>query len=357
MAERSGWGAEKPPSPAGGVVDLWDLGTGERIRRLAEWLTRDPYYRPATMAAFTADGRVVLAPGTGTVPAQGVRPGQPSDGAAALLDPLTPRRLRSFAGGWHYYTAAIALSPDGRTLYLSFDTSEIVAFEVATGGQRRTVHGHAGCVRSLAMAREGRHLLSGSDDAFALLWDTTPAGAAKPRKEPLTEDAADELWAALAGSAANRLTPRWPTWRPRRTGRGAPAARAETVARRPDRLRARPHFRRPGWRGLYHTREGVTAAGGWGELAVPGVRKRLAKAESAEVRRRALHFLDRFDPATLKPDRLHQLRAVELLEGIATPAAADVLSELAKGSVESPLTREAAAALERLRRQGRTQAK
>ena len=52
-----------------------------------------------------------------------------------------------------------------------------------------------------------------------------------------------------------------------------------------------------------------------------------------------------------------QLRAVELLERIATPAARDVLSELAKGAAEAPLTREAAAALERLRRPGRTQAK
>ena len=95
----------------------------------------------------------------------------------------------------------------------------------------------------------------------------------------------------------------------------------------------------------------------WGERAVPGVRKRLDKAESEEVRKRAHVFLDRFDPATLKPERLRRLRAVELLEGIATPAAREVLSGLAKGAAEAPLSREAAAALERLRRQGRTQAK
>ena len=88
----------------------------------------------------------------------------------------------------------------------------------------------------------------------------------------------------------------------------------------------------------------------FGELAVPGARKRLAKAESAEVRRRAQEFLDRFDPPKPSPGRLRQLRAVELLEGIATPAARDVLSELAKGAAEAPLSREAAAALERLRR-------
>src|SRR5262245_20730810 len=52
-----------------------------------------------------------------------------------------------------------------------------------------------------------------------------------------------------------------------------------------------------------------------GELAVPGVRKRLARTESAEVRKRAENFLDRFDTVTLKPDRLRQMRAVELLEG------------------------------------------
>src|SRR5262249_35697209 len=142
VAERSGWRSENPPSPAGGVVDLWDLGTGQRIRRLAEWLSYGWHFRPGTMATFTADGRVVLAPGTGTVPAQGGRPEQPSQGGAALLDPTAPRWVRSFASMSYYYTAAIAISPDGRTLYVSFDTNFIAAFEVATGKLRRTLHGH-----------------------------------------------------------------------------------------------------------------------------------------------------------------------------------------------------------------------
>jgi hypothetical protein len=88
----------------------------------------------------------------------------------------------------------------------------------------------------------------------------------------------------------------------------------------------------------------------YGESAVPGVRKRLARAVSLEVRRRTEQFLDRFDPPTPAPDRLRQLRAIELLEAIATPAAREVLSELAKGAAEAPLSRDAAAALERLRR-------
>jgi WD40 repeat protein len=351
VAERSGWRSENPRPPAGGVADLWDLGTGQHIRRLAEWHQLDWYFQPATMATFTADGRIMLAPGTGTIPAQGGRPEQPSTGWAALLDPLTPRWLQSFAGEWHYYTAAIAVSPDGRTLYLCSDTSEIRVFEVATGKQRRILYGHAGCVRTLAMAPDGRRLLSGSDDAFALVWDTTPAGAAKPRKEPLTAAGADELWAALAGPEAQpayaamadlAAAPDLAVALLRRELKPAPAAPTDAELDRTFADLDSDDFA---------TREKASRRlAGWGESAVPGVRKRLAKAESAEVRRRALDFLDRIDPATIKPERLRRLRAVELLEGIATPAARDVLAELARGAAEASLTLEAAAALERLRR-------
>jgi hypothetical protein len=351
VAERSGWRSENPPAPAGGVADLWDLGTGQHIRRLAEWLKLAWNFQPATMATFTPDGRVVLAPGTGTVPAQGGRPEQPSAGAAALLDPLTPRWVQSFAGVWQYYTTSIAVSPDGRTLYVSGDTSEIRAFEVATGKLRRTLYGHAGCVRSLAMAPDGRRLLSGSDDDFALLWDTTPAGAAKPRKEPLTDAAADGLWSALAGEDAGAAfaamadlaaAPNRAVALVRRELKPAPAAPTDDQL---DRTFADLDSED------FATRDGASRRlAEYGELAVPGVRKRLARTESLEVRKRALDFLGQFDPPTPSPDRLRRLRAVELLEGIATPAARDVLSELAKGAAEAPLTRDAAAALQRLRR-------
>jgi WD40 repeat protein len=351
MAERSGWRSENPPSPAGGIIDLWDLGTGQRIRRLAEWLKLDWNFQPATMATFTADGRIMVAPGTGTVPAEGGRREQPSTGWAALMDPLTPRWVQSFAGEWHYYTAAIVVSPDGRTLYLCSDTSEIRVFEVATGKQRRILYGHAGCVRSLAMAPDGRHLLSGSDDAFALLWETTLAGAAKPRKEPLTAAGADELWAVLASPEAQ------PAYAAMADLAAAPDRAVALLRRELKPLPAAPTNDQLGrlFADLdsedFATREKAShRLVEWGELAVPGVQKRLAKTESAEVRRRALAFLDQFDSPTPTPGRLRQLRAVELLEGIATPAARDVLAELAKGAAEAPLTLEAAAALERLRR-------
>jgi len=213
------------------------------------------------------------------------------------------------------------------------------------------LYGHAGCVRSLAMAPDGRRLLSGSDDDFALLWDTTPAAAAKPRKEPLTAAGADGLWVALAGPEAQpayaamadlAAAPDRCMALVRRELKPAPAAPTDAEL---DRTFADLDSK------VFATREKASRRlAEWGELAVPGVRKRLVKTESAEVRRRAQEFLDRFDPATLKPDRLRQLRAVELLEGIATPAARDWLSELAKGAAEAPLSREAAAALERLRR-------
>jgi hypothetical protein len=310
------------------------------------------------MATFTADGRIAMAPGTGTIPPEGGRPEQPSAGWAALLDPLTPRWLQSFAGEWHYYTAAIAVSPDGRSLYLSSDTSEIRAFEVATGKQRRILYGHAGCVRTLAMAPDGRRLLSGSDDMFAVLWDATLAGAAKPRKDPLTAAAADALWVTLASPDA-------PAAFTAMADLAAAPDRAVALVRRelkpvrtlPTDAELDRTFADLGSDDFATREQASRRLAEFGESAAPGVRRRLAKAASAEVRRRAQDFLDRFDPATLKPDRLRQLRALELLEGIATPAARDVLSELAKGAVEAPLTLDATAALERLRRQGRTQAK
>ncbi len=275
---------------------------------------------------------------------------------------MAARWVRSFTpaptppGVTHRYTGATALSPDGRTLYVSYNSGEIVGYEVATGQPRRTLAGHRGFVGALGLTRDGRRLLSGGHDGSALLWDLALAAAARPRKEALTAAAAEKLWetaatgearAAFAALADLAAAPGLAVEVLRRQVKPAPAAPTNADL---DRL-----FKAMDSDDFDARRKASRELGELGEPAVPAVRRRLELAPSAEVRRRAREFLDRFDKAELSPERLKQLRAVELLEGIGTPAAKALLAELAKGAAGAPLTLDAAAALARLepRRAGR----
>ncbi len=336
---------------ADGVADLWDLAGGRRVRRLAESAGT---FRSAT---FTADGRVVLVGAGGTIPAQGGRPPEEFAGEMALLDPIAARWLRSFTpppptpGVTHRYTGATTLAPDGRTLYVSYNSGEIVGFEVATGQPRRTLQGHRGYVGTLGLAADGRRLLSGGHDGSALLWDLTPAAAAKPRKEPLSSAEVDRLWEAVAAEEAREAftamadlaaAPEQAVALLRRHLKPTPAAPSDADLDRTFAALDSEDFA---------AREKASRRlAAFGEPAVPGVRKRLEKAVSQEVRKRALAFLEEFDPTKLSADRLRRLRAVELLEGIGTPAARELLAELARGAAGAPLTLDAAAALARLQR-------
>jgi hypothetical protein len=81
-----------------------------------------------------------------------------------------------------------------------------------------------------------------------------------------------------------------------------------------------------------------------GPAAEPLLRETAERSKSAEVRARAQRLL-----ATLEAERRCSSRAVEMLEMIGTPEARRLLSELARGASGAGLTRDAAAALERLR--------
>jgi RNA polymerase sigma factor (sigma-70 family) len=340
---------------ADGVVDVWDLTTGEHTRRLAE---AQFVFGSAT---FTADGRVVLVGGgetmPGTIPAEGGLPAEEFKGEMALLDPVAARWVRSFTnvplppGVTSRSPGTAVLSPDGRTLYMPYSTGQIIGFEVATGQPRRTLSGHHGWVAALGISPDGRRLISGGHDMAALVWDLTLAGAAQARKEPRAAAAANELWATAAESEAGvafaamadlAAVPGPAIEVLRRHVKPVPDAPTDADL---DRLFADLDS------DLFATRDQASRElARLGESAVPGVRNRLHKAESVEVRRRARAFLDQFDQAEQSPDHLRQLRAVELLEGIGTPAAKQYLTELAKGAAGAPLTRDAAAALGRLER-------
>src|SRR5439155_24570181 len=83
-----------------------------------------------------------------------------------------------------------------------------------------------------------------------------------------------------------------------------------------------------------------------GEAAAHVIRKNLQGQASPEVRRRLETLLTKQNQLPLPPDRLRAVRAVEILEHVATPEAQALLQDLAKGAPEARLTQEAKASLE-----------
>ncbi|HEV3437655.1 MAG TPA: WD40 repeat domain-containing protein [Gemmata sp.] len=328
---------------ADGVADVWEFATGKYVRRLAE---SKGTFRTGT---FTADGRFLLIGAGGTIPDQDGGEGEAFAGEINLLDPVAGRWVRSFEVppvAEHVsfrHVGASVLSPDGRTLYVSYNTGEIVAYEVATGKSRRVFVGHQGDIGGLAISADGRRLVSGGAEGIALVWDATLASATPPRKTPLTAADAEKLWttagrgdslAAFAAMAQLASSPDRALEILRREVKPAPSAPTDAML---DRI-----FVDLG-SSEFATREKASKElEEFGESAIPGVRKRLEGNISAEARQRAIAFLKRAET------HLDQIRAVELLEGLGTPEARKLLTELAAGAPNAPLTLDAGAALKRL---------
>jgi WD40 repeat protein len=277
-----------------GVVDMWDLATGERIRRVAEG------NGCGGKVYFTPDGHLLLTDGLKSrIPAQAGRPAEAFSGENVLLDPFTPRWLRSFVPAPItpdiFETSARAqLSPDGRMLCRGYNTGVIRCFEVATGQLRRTLSGHQGYAYSLSFSQDGRKLISGGRDGTVLIWDTTLAGLGKTSKKDARS--VEQLWLAASGQEAIEAY-----------------SALQALAVMPD-------------------------------AAIKHLRQRFKPAAADTPQEK----VDPFKEAS--GEQLAQIRAVELLEGIGSAAAQGYLTALAGGGEGALLTREAKAAAERLRR-------
>jgi hypothetical protein len=86
-----------------------------------------------------------------------------------------------------------------------------------------------------------------------------------------------------------------------------------------------------------------------GVESVPHLQTVAEKSASAEVRKLATDTLIRIDKTPPSPEELRAVRAVEILENLATADARAVLSKLAAGPAGHRLTLEATAALARLK--------
>jgi hypothetical protein len=244
----------------------------------------------------------------------------------------------------------IHFSPDGKGLAAA-EGNDVILYETATGKVRLCLKGHHDGVVGVGFVRGGQVLVSASQDDTALIWDLT-GRLDKGRLRPVVLSSAEveRLWGELAGAdAAQAYRAIW-------TLAAGPEA---TVALLKTRLRPIPPVDSGRMERLladldadsFETR--VNAGHELekqGELAEPALRKLLESQPSLDVQRAANKLLVKQARASLPPDRLQALRAIEALEQIGSPAARELLRTLGAGAPEARLTQEAKASLERLTR-------
>jgi hypothetical protein len=247
---------------------------------------------------------------------------------------------------WDTYFSRVARSPDGRTLATVWGYRTVELWDAFTGRLLLTRTADAQ-VQCLAFAPDGRTLATGLMDGTALLWDVQGVTGRPVPSRRLSDREADECWTQLARDARQAYA-----------GLGqliADPERAVTLLRE----RVKPAEAVPADRvrkliaalgaPTYRERESaMRELRALGEQTEAALEAALAKKPPEETRRRVEQLL-----ATVwrdrSPEALRQLRAVEALEWVGTPAARQALEHLAGGAPGATLTRAAAAALHRLR--------
>jgi RNA polymerase sigma factor (sigma-70 family) len=319
-------------------IRLWDVAKGEPIRRLAGPAAGCPSLQ------FSPEGTMLAAGG--------------DDAAVHFWDASSGEKLRTFAvslqPGHFNRVLSVAYSPDGRSLAAGYDDAIVRLWELASGQERLRFEGHRSSVGSLAFSSDGTLLASGGSDRIIMVWDVTGQRTMTlSRKRLLGTEAGTTLWNELADADASKAY---------RAMQTLLAAGAQAVSLLQQRLRPAAAIDMRHMDRLiadldsdqFPVREKAERElQKLGDDAEPALQKLLAGKPSAEQRLRVKQLLRSVDSAR-SPECMRCLRAVEVLERLGSAKARQVLQTLAGGDLQSRLTREAKAALERLAKRGVT---
>ena len=92
------------------------------------------------------------------------------DESRKLWDLASGKELRIFTGHPDGVTS-VAIAPDGRSVLSGSQDKTLKLWDLASGKELRTFTGHSGLVSSVAISSDGRTALSGSGDKTLKLWD------------------------------------------------------------------------------------------------------------------------------------------------------------------------------------------
>jgi WD40 repeat protein len=371
----------KGRSPA---LHAWDVATGKRLR--FEPLDSQDFL--VAYSRFSADGRFLALNGRILDAATGKELLHPSlDGLSlgtpvafspdgALLATGVHRELKgpkTFVQEmialqiWELATllpvarletgrlAHVAFTPDGQRV-VTAGRDALKLWDLASGSvvARRAAPGRfwgsfgPSFASALAVAPNGRSVATGHADTTILVWDLSPPTARTPAML-LTATQLDALWTDLSSDDASRAV-------------AAHARLMEAPEETTKLLRDRLHPAKPQPANELHRfiadlnaaefarREGATKQlADLGDSVEAALREALQGDPPPESRRRIERLLS-LPRLARTPESRRGLRAVRILDQLATPGARQVLRTLANGAASDRLTREAKAALERLER-------
>jgi WD40 repeat protein len=278
----------------------------------------------------------------------------------------TGRELRQFencmADAPYSRIKSLRFSPDNKSLAVALrfyvwrsgdrERDAVPVLEVVSGQLRRRFKGHTDHVASIAFSPDGKILASGSEDTTILLWDMNRPVGTKPSAKKPAPERLRLLWSNLADRDAARAYDAVLALADM-PGPCVPflAERLKPVEPPPDEQLARLIADLDA--DSFEVRKEASAQlAELHELARPALKKALSGKVSPEVRRRIGRIIDQLDAMKYSPALMRELRAVEVLERVATKEARRHLELLATGAPEAILTSEAKASLGRLKPPG-----
>jgi hypothetical protein len=321
----------------GAGVRLWDAANG---KALAEFPVEGNEVNSHAVVRFSPDGGLLAAP---CYPK-----------GFAIWDVPSRSFVGLFVGNGET-ARSVGFSPNGRLLACGKDNGAVEVWEVLTWTCLSRLQGPAGRVYALDFSTDRRSLVSGHENTTALLWDVRSLWMpSPPAVAALTPTQQEALWVQLAKEqsaegwrAVVRMSqaPRESLTMLRERLRPARVADGQTVGQLLTKLDADD----------FAVREKATQElAQLGHVVIPALRAVLEGEPSPEAKRRIKSVLKKLEQSKayqlISPDERRAIRAIEVLERIATPEAGKLLQTLATGAADAQLTREAKAALQRLER-------
>lgn len=318
------------PNQMASSVQLWDVATGKPLRKV------DTTNRAVICMAFSPDGRSIA---TGN-----------ADNTVSLWEVASAKERVNFKSNAANGLTVITYAPDGRSIVGAGYDNTVRFYGIASGKELSQLKGHEGGVVALAMAGDGKTLLSGSVDTTALIFDV--GGMARDAKaEPanvgdaflealwhdLTSEDAKKAYEALQSFSNAKQTA---TFLQERV-KAIPAPDPTRVAK----LIADLEGEKP-----FTVRQRATEElEKLGELAADALKKVLDDKPGLEMQMRIERLLERLVTGQAPPaEQLRAMRALELLETLNTPEARATVQTVSKGAAGARLTKDAHATLNRM---------